>query len=127
MTCSRPADFEPGCLAQRSKAGFPQFLFILAIAGWLPLAGCSRQPESAAGSKAVAEAPPRQGQTTALDRYVAAPDTNYSFHLVKIVPGTGQTTFLLEMTSQAWLTTNEVDRPLWKHWLILVRPETVTS
>jgi len=64
---------------------------------------------------------------TALDKYVAAPDTNYSFHLVRSAPGKDQTTFLLEMTSQAWLTTNEVDRPLWKHWMILVKPDKVTS
>jgi len=31
------------------------------------------------------------------------------------------------MTSQAWLTTNEVDRPVWKHWMILVRPDAVRS
>jgi PhoPQ-activated pathogenicity-related protein len=43
------------------------------------------------------------------------------------VPGNDQTTFILEMTSQAWLTTNEVDRPLWKHWVIVVKPNTVTS
>src|SRR5580765_8700457 len=54
---------------------------------------------------------------TALDRYVAKPDTNYSYKLVNTLPGTGQTTFVVEMTSQAWLTTNEVNRTLWKHWL----------
>ena len=31
------------------------------------------------------------------------------------------------MTSQAWLTTNEVDRPVWKHWMIIVRPDDVAS
>src|SRR5262245_45165612 len=64
--------------------------------------------------KPVAAAEPQIARTelTALDKYVAAPDTNYSFHLVSSVPGQGQTTFVLEMTSQAWLTTNEVDRPL---------------
>src|SRR5579862_8231425 len=67
------------------------------------------------------------GELTALDKYVAAPDTNYSFRLVRSIPGNNQTTFLLEMTSQAWLTTNEVDRPLWKHWLILVRPNDVST
>src|SRR5262249_37596770 len=41
--------------------------------------------------------------------------------------GNGQTTFIVDMTSQAWLTTNEVDRPLWKHWLIITKPETVNS
>ncbi len=64
---------------------------------------------------------------TPLDDYVAAPDSNFKFQLVKTVPGSGYTTHVLEMTSQAWLTTNEVDRPLWKHWVIIVRPDQVTS
>src|SRR5262245_39724663 len=67
------------------------------------------------------------GQLTALDKYVAKPDTNYSFQVVNTNPGDGYTTFVLEMTSQAWLTTNEVDRPIWKHWLVIVKPDTVTS
>jgi PhoPQ-activated pathogenicity-related protein len=54
-------------------------------------------------------------------------DTNYSFHLVRSIPGKEETTCILEMTSQAWLTTNEVDRPLWKHWMILVRPDKVST
>ena len=62
-----------------------------------------------------------------LDDYVSRPDTNYSYHLVSTIPGQGQTTFIVEMTSQAWLTTNEVDRPLWKHWLLVVKPDSVTS
>jgi PhoPQ-activated pathogenicity-related protein len=126
MTCSRVAPLKTCRLAPTSKPD-ANFLLLLAIAG-LALAGCSRlQPESAGEANAATEAPPARKQTTALDRYVGAPDTNYSFHLVKSLPGKGQTTFVLEMTSQAWLTTNEVDRPLWKHWLILIRPETVSS
>jgi len=57
----------------------------------------------------------RAAQLTALDKYVAKPDTNYSFQVVTTNPGDGYTTFVLEMTSQAWLTTNEVDQPGWKH------------
>jgi PhoPQ-activated pathogenicity-related protein len=64
---------------------------------------------------------------TALDAYIAAPDTNYSFRLVKAIPGKELNTFVLEMTSQAWLTTNELDRPVWKHWLTIMRPERVSS
>src|ERR1043166_1735585 len=64
---------------------------------------------------------------TALDRYVAKPDTNYSYKLVNTLPGTGQTTFVIEMTSQAWLTSNEVNRTLWKHWLVIVKPDKVSS
>src|SRR5215831_14117490 len=97
---------------------------ILFLLAGLVLAGCSgiekgdpQQPKSATAT------PP--GDRTALDEYVAKPDPNYSFHLVNTIPEADQTTFILEMTSQAWLTTNEVDRPLWKHWVIIVEPATV--
>jgi len=70
---------------------------------------------------------PGAPKQTALDRYVTKPDTNYSFRLVATQPGAGQTTFILELTSQAWLTTNEVNQPVWKHWLTIVRPEGVTN
>jgi PhoPQ-activated pathogenicity-related protein len=62
---------------------------------------------------------------TALDRYVAQPDPAYTWRLIKTTPGKGYTTFILEMTSQTWLTTNEVDQPLWKHWVTVIRPEQV--
>lgn len=64
---------------------------------------------------------------TALDRYVAAPDPTYSYKLVGTVPGKGVTTYILEMTSQTWLTTNEVNRTVWKHWMTIIKPDTVTS
>jgi PhoPQ-activated pathogenicity-related protein len=64
---------------------------------------------------------------TALDRYVAAPDTNYTWRLVNTIEGDGYTTCVIEMTSQAWLTTNEVNRALWQHWLTLVKPDTITN
>src|SRR5690349_25065590 len=48
-------------------------------------------------------------KTTALDRYIAKPDTNYSYKLVNTIRGEGHTAYLLEMHSQAWLTTNEVN------------------
>lgn len=57
---------------------------------------------------------------TALDRYVAKPDTNYSYRLVSTIPGAGATTFVLEMKSQAWLTTQEVNQPVWQHWLTII-------
>jgi PhoPQ-activated pathogenicity-related protein len=96
-----------------------------ALLSCLLLLGCSKD---SAPSLSQGESPSgAANQQTALDRYVAAPDTNYSFHLVRSIPGKDETTYLLEMTSQAWLTTNEVDRPLWKHWIILVRPDQVSS
>jgi PhoPQ-activated pathogenicity-related protein len=67
------------------------------------------------------------GPRTALDRYVHAPDTNYSFRLARTIEGDGCTTYMIDMTSQSWLTTNEVDRPRWQHWLTLVKPDKVSS
>src|SRR5262245_3079514 len=71
--------------------------------------------------------PAASAEQTALDRYVARPDTNYNYKLADTVPGNGQTTFVLNMTSQAWLTTNEVNQPLWKHSLLIVKPDKVTT
>lgn len=71
--------------------------------------------------------PASAAKLTALDRYVAAPDTNFSYRLVNTIPATGYTTFVLEMQSQAWLTTNEVNQPIWRHWLTIVKPNEVKS
>src|SRR5437660_266670 len=103
----------------------PVFTFVLGLI----LAGCShertgvgREPQSSGP-----EVRTRASERTALDEYIARPDTNYSYHLVTNFPGQGQTTYVLEMTSQAWLTTNDVDRPLWKHWVLIVKPDEIKS
>ncbi len=94
----------------------------------LLLVGCSRpEPETSNLGQATGHLRATPGQRTPLDAYVAAPDTNYTFRLLERVAGKGQTTFILEMTSQAWLTTNEVDRPVWNHWVSIVKPDTVES
>jgi len=64
---------------------------------------------------------------TALDRYIAKPDPNYSYKLVSKNETEGATVYILEMTSQQYLTTNEVDRPIWKHWMTITRPAEVKS
>ena len=66
-------------------------------------------------------------QQTALDRYVAQRDPVYSWKLVTTLPGDGVRTDVLELTSQTWRSTSEVDRPVWKHWLSITRPARVTS
>src|SRR5258707_14014890 len=102
--------------------------FLSPIVVGVVFAGCSGPSiGSASKQQTGAESGKAQDERTALDAYVAAPDTNYNFQLVKTIPGKDQTTYILDMTSQAWLTTNEVDRPLWKHWVIIVKPDQVTS
>jgi PhoPQ-activated pathogenicity-related protein len=66
-------------------------------------------------------------QETALDRYVRTPDPVFAFSEVKSIPGAGYTAHVLELTSQTWRTEKDVDRPVWKHWLTIVRPEKVAS
>lgn len=64
---------------------------------------------------------------TALDRYVAAPDPSYKWEVIKTAPGDNYATVVLSMTSQTWRDKSEVDRPVWRHWLTLVKPDQVKS
>jgi PhoPQ-activated pathogenicity-related protein len=70
---------------------------------------------------------PARGSQTALDRYVAAADSHFKWSVLRDLPAEGATVTLLEMTSQRWLTEKEVERPLWTHWITVVRPAQVKS
>ena len=61
---------------------------------------------------------------TALDDYVARRDPSYGWKLVKTIPGEGVTTFVLDLKSQTWAAPS-VDRTLWQHWLVIVKPDKV--
>lgn len=60
---------------------------------------------------------------TALDRYVARPDPSYAWKLALSLRDDSATGYAIDLTSQTWRTTNEVDRPVWKHWLLVVKPD----
>src|SRR5262249_26267606 len=62
---------------------------------------------------------------TALDDYIARPDPTYSWKLVRTIPDEHYTTYVLDLKSQSWRTVPEVDRVLWQHWLLIVKPERV--
>lgn len=64
-------------------------------------------------------------QETALDRYIRKPDASYSWKLATTITGAGYKGFVLELTSQTWRTADEVDQPVWKHWLTIVKPDRV--
>ncbi len=70
---------------------------------------------------------PGLSQETALDRYLAKPDSAYQWKQIKTVPGEGFEVHILELTSQTWRSADEVDRPVWKHWLTIVKPQRVTT
>ena len=64
---------------------------------------------------------------TALDRYVHSPDKAFHYELVKTISAPGYTTYVLAMTSQQYLSFVEVNRPVWKHWVTIVKPDQVKT
>jgi PhoPQ-activated pathogenicity-related protein len=64
-------------------------------------------------------------EETALDRYIAMPDPSYAWKLAATIPGQGYTTYVIDLTSQTWRSEKDVDRPVWKHWLTVVKPDDV--
>jgi PhoPQ-activated pathogenicity-related protein len=77
-------------------------------------------PAAPAAAPAV-EAP----RKTALDDYVNKRDPSYAWKLVKTVKGDGYTAFVLDLKSQTWRAAPEVDRALWQHSLVVVKPDKV--
>ncbi len=69
----------------------------------------------------------RPGKLTALDNYVQSPDATYSWQVVEIISGEGYKQYVLRMNSQTWRTADEVDQPLWRHWLTIYVPQDVKA
>jgi PhoPQ-activated pathogenicity-related protein len=76
---------------------------------------------------ALVAAIPARTAETALDRYVKKPDPSYSYRIANTVRGDGYLAYIVELTSQTWRASSEVNRPVWKHWLTIVKPDRVTS
>ena len=63
-----------------------------------------------------------------LSRYVHEKDDAYAWKLLRTVDaGNGAKGHILELTSQRWRTSTEVDKPEWRHWLTIVQPAKVTT
>lgn len=60
---------------------------------------------------------------TALDRYIAKRDPVFRWNLTNTIRGEGYTTYVIRLTSQTWRSEKEVDRPIWYHWLTIVKPD----
>ena len=66
-------------------------------------------------------------EETALDRYVAKPDPTYSWKIVRTVNSGGLTQYIVDLKSQTWRAESEIDRPVWQHWLTIVKPAKPSS
>src|SRR5688572_26844340 len=98
-------------------------VFAVVVGGGLVMS-VSVKSAGLAGQAAVSTA---RASETALDKYVAAPDPSFAWTVAKTLPAEGVTATLIDFTSQRWLTEKEVEQPLWKHWLVVITPEKVSS
>lgn len=98
----------------RSLRNYAVHCLLSAIAA-IVLAACAHAPYSST------KAP------TPLDTYVHAPDAHYCYKLESTIPGEGATAYIINMTSQQWRSEKEVDRPVWTHWLTIVKPDKVAT
>jgi PhoPQ-activated pathogenicity-related protein len=78
---------------------------------------------AAPGVNALATAaPPKTADSTPLDKYVRKADPAYKWEVVSTSGNNRSKTVVIRLTSQKWLTEKEVNRPLWEHWLVVVKP-----
>jgi hypothetical protein len=60
-----------------------------------------------------------------LDEYIAQPDPNYAWKVVRAERAPEGTFAVLHLASQSWRTGRDVDRTLWHHWLEVYVPAEV--
>ncbi len=70
------------------------------------------------------QAPPAE---TALDQYIQKEDPSYQWKIVSDEQRDGMQIVVVDMISQTWRSTEEVDRPVWQHWLTFAIPQKITS
>ena len=96
-----------------------RFLLLMWLPVWMvAVSAYAGEPLAYANARATSN-------PTALDRYVAKPDPNFSWTLVKTEKEEGLTLYTIAMTSQQWRTAQEVSRPIWKHTVIICVPDEV--
>jgi PhoPQ-activated pathogenicity-related protein len=71
--------------------------------------------------------PPATAERTPLDEYVQKPDAAYGWKVEKVIEGNPSKTAIIKLTSQTWRNKSDVDRPLWEHWLVVVKPEKLKT
>lgn len=106
-------------MTRRRSAVLPVVLFGAGMLLAAPLRATRAADQAAVSTARASETP--------LDRYVAAPDPSFAWRVAKTLPAEGATATLIDLTSQTWLTEQEVEQPVWKHWLVVVTPPRVTS
>jgi len=60
-----------------------------------------------------------------LDDYVNRPDPTYQYSLNSTIQGDFYTAYVIELISQTWLTPQDSDSSVWRHWLTICVPSYV--
>lgn len=70
-----------------------------------------------------------EDQMTPLDRYVAAEDPAFSYETppAHVQEEDAYTARVYRMVSQEWLEPDQVDRPKWEHWMVIIEPTELTQ
>lgn len=66
-------------------------------------------------------------ETTALDDYVNKVDSAFDWHVERRTQRTTHTELVVDLTSQTWRKSGEVNRTAWHHWLSIVVPKGCAS
>ena len=66
-----------------------------------------------------------ENQNTLLKDYVQKSDPAFRYEIKKVVDGDSWKEYIIKMTSQTWLTINEVEQVEWWHYLTIVIPDHV--
>jgi len=99
---------------------------LLSILIVLSVIGCATKAPISKQQKGVASTNARETKNPGpLDAYVYRPDPHYSYKLVKTEEADNFTIYYINLTSQSWRSPEEVDRPIWTHWLTIVVPKKV--
>jgi PhoPQ-activated pathogenicity-related protein len=99
-----------------------KFWKIGAAAFALALAGTSACVMTGPGAPSAPPNPPN-----VLDSYIARPDPSFAWKVEQTFTGPGYHGAILNLTSQTWLTPDQTDRTVWKHWLTVTIPDQVTT
>jgi PhoPQ-activated pathogenicity-related protein len=62
-----------------------------------------------------------------LDLYLSKPDAVYGWEVHKTIDGPTSKTIVIKMKSQTWRTEKEVDRPVWEHAVVIVKPNKLLT
>jgi PhoPQ-activated pathogenicity-related protein len=106
------------------KASLAGVVLATALGLW-GTADAARETRSVPRAQASPPAAVDRSPATPLDLYVRAPDPVYGYRPVSEIEVPGCRAYVLELTSGEWRSPDEVDHPLWKHWMTVYVPASV--